>query len=407
LHRLGKSGISRLNRLGRHAFRRLGRQPQVDRMRIVHIYKDYSPVLGGIENHVRMLAEAQAARGHRVTVLVCTAGWRSHRETCNGVTLVRASRLATIASMPLSVGLPVALAGMESDILHMHSPFPLGEVAGFLLARAGARVITYHSDIVRQRIALRVYGPLFRRILAATDTVIATSSRYIATSPWLNAVQDRCTVIPLAVDVSRFRPGDGRPGSAAPHVLFVGKLRYYKDLDTLLRALLQIPEARLTIVGDGPMRQTWQERVGALGLVSRVRFEGEVADAGLAWYYQTADLLVLPSNSRAEAFGTVLLEAMASGLPVVSTELGTGTSWVNLHGVTGWVVPPGDPDGLARAIRGLLDDSALRQRMGHAGRARVVAEFSLEKMIGRVETAYENALARRRVSCHRAPMPAD
>jgi rhamnosyl/mannosyltransferase len=92
---------------------------------------------------------------------------------------------------------------------------------------------------------------------------------------------------------------------------------------------------------------------------------------------------------------------------VVSTELGTGTSWVNLHGVTGWVVPPEDPDGLARAIRGLLDDSALRQRMGHAGRARVVAEFSLEKMIGRVETAYENALARRRVSCHRAPMPAD
>ncbi|HUE88007.1 MAG TPA: glycosyltransferase [Vicinamibacterales bacterium] len=115
-------------------------------MRIVHIYKDYAPVLGGIENHVRMLAEAQAARGHDVAVLVCARGWRGRRDTSNGVTLIRARRLATVASMPLSVDLPVALARLPADIVHMHSPFPLGDVAGVLLARCGAKIMTYHLD---------------------------------------------------------------------------------------------------------------------------------------------------------------------------------------------------------------------------------------------------------------------
>jgi rhamnosyl/mannosyltransferase len=180
-------------------------------------------------------------------------------------------------------------------------------------------------------------------------------------------------------------------------------------METLLRALLEIPEARLTILGDGPMRQLWKRRVGELDLGSRVEFQGEVSDEVLTDAYRAADLLVLPSNSRQEAFGTVLLEAMASGLPVISTELGTGTSWVNVDGVTGRVVPPNNAAFLARAIRDLLDDVELRQRMGTAARARVVAEFSLDKMTRRVEAAYEEVLARKRAPpvAWRAAAPGD
>lgn len=374
-------------------------------MQIVHIYKDYFPVLGGIENHVRMLAEAQAAAGHDVTVVACADGLRSRVERSHGVTLFKAGRIATLSSMPLSVSLPVAVGRLQADIVHMHFPFPLGEVSGLFLGRTHATVITYHSDIVRQRIALRVYAPLLRRILGATDRIIATSSRYLATSPWLMAVRERCTVIPLGVDLSRFRPRD-RGFEGTGRILFVGRLRYYKGLETLLRALPDIPGARLSVVGDGPMRPAWQRRVGELDLGSRVEFHGEVPDSALAETYRAADLLVLPSNSRAEAFGTVLLEAMASGIPVVSTELGTGTSWVNIDGVTGRVVPPDDPDRLAGAIRDLLGNAVVRERMGKAARVRVEREFGQERMFRSIESAYVEVLGRKCPAYQRAAIHA-
>ena len=364
-------------------------------MEILHVYKDYFPVLGGIENHIRMLAEAQVGRGHRVTVLVCAPGLRTHVARYNGVTVIKAGRLATAASMPLSLAQPLILARFRPDIVHLHSPYPLGEVANWLFRRARATVITHHSDIVRQRVILRVYGPLLRRILRAADVVIATSPRYLETSPWLRSLRGRCVVVPLGIDLSRFpRPTYPPRGDERPLLLFVGRLRYYKGVDVLLRALPAIPEARLMVVGEGPMRAPWERLAAELALGDRVRFIGEVSEAALLRCYRAADLFVLPATSRAEAFGTVLLEAMAAGLPVISTELGTGTSWVNVDGVTGRVVPAGDPAALASAIKQLLDEPEALRRMGQAARARVEAEFNLEVMVQRVEDVYRQALER-------------
>jgi glycosyltransferase involved in cell wall biosynthesis len=132
----------------------------------------------------------------------------------------------------------------------------------------------------------------------------------------------------------------------------------------------------------------------SLGLEARVEFVGEVPDVALRDYYATADVFVLPATVRAEAFGTVLLEAMAMGLPVVSTELGTGTSWVNQDGITGHVVPANSPTALATAIQKLLADAACRQLMGKAAREWVEAEFSMTAMLQRVEAVYEQALSR-------------
>ena len=204
-------------------------------MNILHIYKDYSPVLGGIENHVKALAEAQTAAGHQVTVLVCDPGQRTRVETLNGVRVIKTGRLATVASMPLSLSQPIALAHLRPDIAHVHSPYPLGEIANWLLGRARATVITHHSDVVRQRGWLRLYGPLLRRVLRAADRIIATSPRYVETSPWLRPVRDKCVVVPMGVDPARFTPptnqrtnpplhrppallqGTGHPPPGSPH----------------------------------------------------------------------------------------------------------------------------------------------------------------------------------------------
>jgi glycosyltransferase involved in cell wall biosynthesis len=363
-------------------------------MKILHLYKDCYPVLGGIENHIKVLAEAQVAAGHEVTVLVCAPGLWTRSETRNGVHVIKAGRLATAASMPLSVAQPLILTRLRPDVVHVHSPYPLGEVSAWALKARTPLVITHHSDVVRQKRILRFYGPILRRVLFAADRIVATSPRYIETSPWLGPVRDKCTVVPLGVDVTRFQPVQ-RSRSGPLQILFVGRLRHYKGLDTLLYAMPHVPEARLSVVGDGPMRGVWESQALELGLSDRVTFVGDVDDADLPGWYQRADLFVLPANARAEAFGTVLIEAMATGLPCVTTELGTGTSWVVQDGRTGFVVPPMDSPALAEAVQRMQDPSVRRQ-MGEASYETVQELFTQERMIAGVLHVYQAALQRRR-----------
>jgi glycosyltransferase involved in cell wall biosynthesis len=364
-------------------------------MRILHIYKDYYPVVGGIENHIRLLAEGQAARGHDVTVLVTSPTRETEDRILNGVRVIKAGRLATLASTPLSLALPLALRRLDTDIAHLHFPYPVGEVALWLLGRAQRSVITYHSDIVRQAGMLLLYRPLMRQVLRRADSIIATSPDYARSSPYLRENSDRVRVIPLGIDLTPFvRPQPEareqmRARFGTPLLLFMGRLRYYKGLDVLLRALPGVPQARLVVAGSGPMGARWQALARGLGLAERVHFIGDVSDAEQPALYQAADLYVLPATQRSEAFGIALLEALASGVPLVTTEIGTGTSFVNQDGITGLIVPPYDPPALAEAIHTLLGDPARRERMGVAARTRALAEFDQSVMIERVLKVYE------------------
>ena len=367
-------------------------------MRILHVYKDYYPVLGGIENHVRSLAEGQAAAGHSVTVLVTSLTRRTEEAELNGVRVVKAGRLATVASTPLSLALPLWLRRLPADLAHLHFPYPVGEVSVWLAGRARRTVVTYHSDVVRQAGLLHLYRPLMRRLLRRADRLLATSPQYAASSPYLRENADRVTVVPLGVDLAPFLTPD-EAGRAAmrerygtPLLLFMGRLRYYKGLHVLLQALPLVPQARLVVAGSGPMGEEWQALAHRLGLADRVHFVGDVSDAHQRALYQAADVYVLPATLRSEAFGVALVEAMASGAPVITTEIGTGTSYVNQHGVTGLVTPPNNPPALAQAVRDLLADPARRQRMGQAARARAQAEFDRPTMLARVEAVYRDVL---------------
>jgi rhamnosyl/mannosyltransferase len=379
-------------------------------MNILHIYKDYYPVLGGIENHVRVLAEAGVARGHDVSVLVTSRDRHTRREELNGVQLIKTSRWINVSSAPISPAMFVEARKLArtADIIHLHFPYPLGELARLFSGARAKTIITYHSDIVRQKLLRTVYQPFLWRILRKAERIIATSGRYIDTSPYLSQFKGKCSIIPLGADVSQFaqlKPGlaadlrsrllaHAAAAQDAPQfvLLSVGRLRYYKGLDDLIRALPQIPHARYVIVGKGPMYAEWQQLARSVGVAERVLFAGEVSDLELPYYYAACDLFVLPANARAEAFGTVIVEALAAGKPVISTEVGTGTSWVNVHGETGLVVPPHDPPALAAAINELLSDDQRRAQLGRAAQIRAQEEFTVERMIDRVYAEYERLL---------------
>lgn len=362
-------------------------------MHIVHVYKDYYPILGGIESHIRDLAEAQVAAGHEVTVLVTNPGREAKTVTLNGVRVVRTPRLATVASTPLSPTFPLALRRQPAAITHLHFPYPVGEVSQLLAGRR-PYVITYHSDVVRQQSLLRFYRPFLWRVLRGAACILATSPQYIASSPFLSQLKEKCTVVPLGINPRPYQSAEPLlPPGHRPRLLFVGRHRYYKGVGDLIQAMPMIPDAELVLSGTGPMTATWQKLAAETGVAGRVSFLGEVSNADLPGLYASADLFVLPANARSEAFGIVLLEAMAAGLACITTELGTGTSFVVQDGDTGLVVPPQDPPALASAVNRLLANPALRCQMGENGRKRVWDEFTIGRIVQEIESIYHDVLA--------------
>ncbi len=360
-------------------------------MRIAHVYKDYNPILGGIENHIKMLAEAQAAAGHEVTVLVTNPGGKPTHSIVNKVTLIRARRLATVASTPLSLELFWQLAKLDVDITHLHFPYPLGEIAQWMLGRKRPYLISYHSDVVKQQHILKFYKPILNRMLANAQQLLVSNGNYIQSSDWIRPYAQKCTIIPYAVDTNRFHPQNSqKQADKKVTILFVGRHRYYKGGGDLIRAMRTV-DAQLIMGGTGPEQENWQALTQQLNLKHKITFIGDVPDPELPQFYADGDIFVLPANSRAEAFGIVLTEAMASGLPCVTTELSTGTSWLVRDDESGFVVPPQNHEALAVALNKLVADPTLRQQMGQVGRARAEQEFTLPQMVNSVEQVYEAA----------------
>ena len=372
----------------------------VKRMRVLHVYKDYPPVIGGIENHLKLLAENQASRGLQVTVLVTNRDRHTADGEIHGVRVVRAGRLANAGSTPLSPALFSWLRRLPSDVTHLHFPYPPGEVAHLLFGASHKMVVTYHSDVIRQRLGLRIYHPILLRLLNRADRVIVASPNYIQSSPYLSRIPEKCEVIPYGIEWVPFAQAAEedqekvmgiRRRYGQPLLLFVGRLRYYKGLNYLLRAMQTVP-GRLVIVGTGPEEETYRAVARDLGVGERIFFAGDIANCDLPSYYRASDIFVLPASHRSEAFGLVQLEAMAAATPVICTELGTGTSFVNQHQQTGLVVPPRDTQALAAAIKELIDDPERRRRMGERGQTRVEKEFSKDLMIERTVDLYARLL---------------
>jgi rhamnosyl/mannosyltransferase len=256
-------------------------------------------------------------------------------------------------------------------------------------------VVTYHSDVVRQRTLGRLWAPLSRRVLDSADAIIVGSQVYAASSKLLAGRS--VSVVPFGIEPAPFLASD-RPAARSrfevtgPAVIFVGRLRYYKGVDVLLEALAPLDDVTLLVVGIGPMESRLRKLAGELGMDSRVKWLGEVEPEELPSAYAAADVFCLPAVARSEAFGIVQLEAMASSLPVITTELGTATSWVTRHGKTGLVVPPRDPVALRTAILELLSNPATRTTFGAAGRARVLETFTADRMVAGVQAVYDSVV---------------
>ncbi len=338
-------------------------------------------------------------RGHEVTIVTSRYEPLPSSEEVQGMKVLRSKVLLTLFRSPVTPTLGRELVGVSADLYHAHSPPPL---ASYFAARVSRRtgtplVITYHCDPeVPGPLGVVVTG-LYRRTLEAysmkqASGIIATTQTYAATSRSLWSLDP--TVIPNAVDTERFDPRASGSAVRERHgigeeealALFVGRLVRHKGIEYLLQALRHV-DAHLIIVGVGDHARKLETMVSDLGLRERVVFVGRVPSRELQSYYAACDLFVLPSISRLEAFGIAALEAMASGKPVVVSDV-PGIREVIADGVDGLLADPMNPEDIAGKMRDLLEDPERRRRMGSRGRRKVEERFAVRPVVDKLERFY-------------------
>lgn len=355
-------------------------------MRILHLGKYYPPYKGGMETVLRDLCEAHVGRAE-VTALVANESPRTIQENRGGVTVIRVGCIGTPWAVPIMPYYWRYIRRSVADVIVHHEPNPVALLSFLASGSRATFVLWFHSDIVRQRVFYNLYRPFLRRAIQRARAVVVASPNHVRYTPVLQEFAAKCCVVPYGIRLDQFaltpeveaRAAAIRRASPRPIVLFVGRFSYYKGLEYLVDGMRSV-RARLILVGSGPMEERIRQRAAARSTPGSIELTGELSDAEVVAHLHACDVFVLPSVERSEAFGVVQLEAMACGKPVVSTEIPSGVPWVNQHGRTGLIVPPGDPAALADAINALLDDPERRKRFGDVGRARVEAEFTVAQM---------------------------
>ncbi|WP_095165051.1 glycosyltransferase family 4 protein [Pseudomonas sp. Irchel 3H3] len=374
-------------------------------MRVLHFYKTYlSETFGGIEHVMFELCESGAAHGIESQVLTLSANPVPAVIPFGQHQVHRAKLDVQIASTGFSYSVLKQFRELaaEADVINYHFPWPFMDVVHFLSGMNKPSVVTYHSDIIRQKLLLKLYQPLMTRFLASADRIVAASPNYLHTSEVLKKFPDKTRVIPYGLNKAAYPTSDPermarwRERLGERFFLFVGVMRYYKGLHILLEALKGV-DYPVVIVGAGPLEAELHAQAAALGL-RNIQFLGRLDDEDKAALLELSYAIVFPSHLRSEAFGISLLEGAMYGKPMISSEIGTGTSYINSHGETGLVVPPSDPPALRQAMRTLWDNPQQAAAMGIKAEARYRQLFSAEEMGRQWAALYEEVLAEKSLS---------
>ncbi|UNG21064.1 glycosyltransferase family 4 protein [Stutzerimonas zhaodongensis] len=368
-------------------------------MRVLHFFKTYLPdTTGGIEQVIFQLCEGGGANDIQAEVLTLSPAPIPERVQVAGHHVRRARQDLFVASTGFSreaFGMFAEMAA-HADVVHFHFPWPVMDVVHFMTRHRRPSVVSYHSDIVKQRALLTLYRPLMRRFLSSVDRILVASPNYQRSSPVLQHYASKVEVIPYGLDRAAYPQCSAaklefwRQRVGTKFFLFVGVLRYYKGLDSVLDAL-HGTDYPLVIVGAGPQEAELRAQAERLQL-RQVQFLGRLDDDDKACLLQLCHAMVFPSHLRSEAFGISLLEASMHGKPMISCEIGTGTTFVNLHETTGLAVPPAAPLALREAMRRLWDDAELASRFGANAAARFEQLFTAERMCAETARVYREVM---------------
>jgi len=359
-------------------------------LNVLNIYKTYFPdPPGGLQEAIRQICLSTSRNGVENTIFTLTPNLDQKIITLPEAEVVREKSWWAPASCdisgPASLRTYAALAN-HSDVIHFFYPWPYADLLNLLAPSKKPKVLTYISDVVQQKFLNKLYAPLMWRTLHQMDVIVANCEAYVRTSPILShpSIRDKVRIIPLGIDELSLPATDDLTPNASfklaalssgePYFLFIGVHRYYKGLHTLIKAS-KFCNAKVLIAGSGPKTAELKNLASQIG-ATNVIFLDQVSDIEKISLIASARALILPSHLRSEAYGMVLVEASIFGKPMISCEIGTGTSFINLDGKTGLVIPPESELKLAEAMNLLLSNPTLAAQMGKLARKRYEEKFS-------------------------------
>ena len=370
-----------------------------NQIRVLHFFKTYFPdSYGGIEQVINQIARGTTKYGINSEVLSLSKDKVDRTISIDGHLVHRAREDLNIASTGISVSVFLRFAELakKADIIHYHFPWPLMDLVHLSNKINKPSVVTYHSDIVRQKRLMCLYRPIRNRFLSSVDKIVATSPNYFASSEVLQKYQEKVEIIPIGLDHTLYpSPSEDKVENWRDVVgdkffLFIGVLRYYKGLHILIEAA-RTALYPIVIVGAGPVEVELKDQVQKLGL-KNIFFAGWVSDVDKVALLKLCYAVVFPSHLRSEAFGISLLEGAMYGKPMISSEIGTGTTFINIDGETGLVVPPSDSMSLSQAMTWLWEHPVESAEMGKNAEQRYWNLFTADEMVGKYARLYRELL---------------
>ena len=369
-------------------------------MKILELGKFYAPERGGIETVLRIWSEGFVRAGHEVDCVVAHRQARSVTEVLHGVRVHRLASFGSAMSTSLAPRYLRATHRYPADVWHAHYPNPLADLACVTGPKRVPLVVHWHSDIIRQKALMHLYAPLVQdRLLRRADRIVVATPLHLQHSRWLEPHRDKVRVIPFGLELDRFRATPAILAQAAEFrkavrvpgrkvLLNVGRLVGYKGQQYAIQAMRGL-DAELWLAGEGPLRTELQALAATCGVADKVKFWGEVSDTDLPALIHACDVFVFPSVTTNEAFGLVLVEAMACGKPLVACALDSGVPFVCAHESNGLICQPRDSGGLAQMVQKILQHPDLGHRLGQKGFERAHREFSAPVMVSNTLSLFQ------------------
>jgi Glycosyltransferase len=371
--------------------------------KILHISKYYFPYFGGIEDVARTIV-LEFKPYHEQRIIAFNTSKDTVDEVVDDIPITRIGVHSVLFSQPLAVScrrhIERVLKVFKPGFIHLHLPNPLVATVLLKMNLYGAKIVSHwHSDVLGKDVLYTLYRPFERKILERSYKIISTSERYLFNSkPLQPYLETKSVVLANTINEDKLKLVDGDTERIAEIkrrwgkkiILSVGRHVAYKGLSHLISVSDFLrADAEIVIIGDGPVTASLKRQAEGN---NRVHFLGHVSNDELRCYFHAADLFAFPSDTKAEAFGVALAEALYCGVPAVTFDVpGSGISWVNKHDVSGKVVPLGDLKGFASAVDEILSDDVLYSRLSNGAHEWVVQNFSRNIILPTLEKVYGSA----------------
>lgn len=356
-------------------------------MKILHFYKTYhSGAFGGVEKVIDQIAQGTSSFGVQNEILSLSHEKPNKTFEVNGQKIHHCHINFEISSTPFSFSAISKFRQLsaQADIIHYHFPYPFADMLHFITAMKKPSLVSYHSDIVKQKFLLKLYHPLMMRFLSSMEHIVVASPNYLQSSNILTNFKNKTSIIPYGLEKKSYPKVSTKKKKVwldrfgGRFFLFTGALRYYKGLHLLIKAA-QNSNYPIVILGGGALEQELKDLAKKLS-VNNIHFVGNLPEQDKVELLEACYAFVFPSHLRSEAFGISLLEAAMYGKSLISCEIETGTSYINIDKKTGLIVPPNDLSALKNAMDYIWNNPKKAEKMGALAQKRYYDLFTAEKM---------------------------